>query len=144
MTAFIESLLPEKLPTYKDVKITEIEPTGYSEPTLANISDKVIEDETIKYNKLLMKTWFKVGIEFANGEIDNYLELSSREIAEKIRLPKSEKYVLNSYDSSDNYQKNIFNKRHDKALIIIEYCKIKNIHVVDSFYQRAGLERYKN
>lgn len=149
---FIQTYYSNALPSYHDVIIKEAKSIGYSEPILKEKEilkpiDKIKFDENFKFTHLIDKSWFITGINFAKGEIDKHIGLSSKKIAEKIGDTKSEKYILasiNNYDSSENYQKNIFNRRHTKAQQIIEYCIINKIPIVNSFFERSGLQRIKN
>lgn len=114
---------------------------------------KWLKSFALKLNKELKKNntkdpkesrlWFKVGILFANGDMDkllikhkvgtmaNYSAIAS-ELGDKSLRP----YISQSLSFSNSTDKNIFSKKA-KIDYIISYCKSKSITVVDSFYKRV-------
>ena len=107
-------------------------------------SELVINNNEVKGEEFPEKklNWFYVGLKFANGELEKYLTenvLSVPKIAKKIGDRKYSKYILcsiNNDSTINNFQKNIFCKRHNKANTIIKYCERNNISIVNEFYER--------
>jgi hypothetical protein len=93
----------------------------------------------------LKKYWFQVGLNFANGKIDEFLNNgidSAPQIAKELGDSRFQKYILASlknYNTSETFQKNIFNKGHEKAKQILRYCEMNNIKVVDTFHSRVKM-----
>lgn len=90
------------------------------------------------------KIWFKVGLLFANGKMDELLEYfndSVTKTAEHLEKPNYNKYILatkNNYTKT-NSDKNIYSKR-SKMIEIINYCKKNNIVVTEDFINRIPSE----
>lgn len=96
----------------------------------------------------LNKEWFKVGLKFANGEIENCLQngiVSAPKIAKKIGCPGGEKYILaslNNYSNGENRSKNIFHKSYDKVEILRNYFADKKIEP-GKFFNKKVVEGAK-
>ena len=82
--------------------------------------------------------WFKVGLLFANGEMDSLIEESKCEnipnfsaISRKLENMNCRPYISESYHSKNN-GKNIFLSK-SKVSYLEKYCKENNIPIVESF-----------
>ena len=82
--------------------------------------------------------WFKVGLLFANGEMDSLIEESKCEnipnfsaISRKLENINCRPYISESYYSKNN-RKNIFLSK-SKVSYLEKYCKENNIPIVESF-----------
>jgi hypothetical protein len=94
----------------------------------------------LEVNKDINKNWFKVGLAFADGRIDNLLSKHSRNYSAMARELGNESgfkpYISTSVANSRIFDKNIFsNEMHIQQ--IIEYCHSNNIIIVDSFHRRV-------
>ncbi|MDT8413646.1 MAG: hypothetical protein RQ875_14360 [Vicingaceae bacterium] len=98
-----------------------------------------------KYKKLI---WFKLGLLFATGKMNEYLNpnnttlkdnYSPSKIAKELGNESFEKYILatiNNYSlNNSNANKNIFNSR-DKMLKIINHCEINNL-AIDPYFKEC-------
>jgi len=92
--------------------------------------------------KVYERDWFKVGLLFANGEMDKLLEkyISCRKIAKEIGLENSRPYISESIANVINRKQNIFASQK-KVDSIIEYCIQNEIPIVKSFYERKKSTR---
>lgn len=93
------------------------------------------------YNDKTEENWFKVGILFANGEMDLLLEKHKNNIASNCSAISRElgntsfRNIISESKGLSKSNKNIFIDS-DKVQIILDYCKDHDITVVDTFYQR--------
>ncbi len=117
------------------------------------------ETDADKYdNSYQNKDWFKVGLKFANGELDELFEVSKikkiipnfSDIARQLGNKSFRPYLSESYNSrTGESNKNIF-ANEGKITKLLNYCKLNDIEVVASFYQRIEaknphfLKRYRN
>ena len=79
--------------------------------------------------------WFKIGLLFANGEMDELrvTHSSNRAIARSIGMPDSHPYISDSVANVPEGGKNIF--VNQKYLdVIINYCEENGIRIVETFY----------
>jgi hypothetical protein len=106
-------------------------------------NQKITIDNKKEPEKYIKYIWFKVGLEFAKGNIHEYLienksdfaeGYSSPEVARKLGNIKYDKYILASVHNYEN-DKNIF-KNKIKMERIIEYCTDNNINVADYFLSK--------
>ena len=104
---------------------------------LSNLNEDLGKDK-----KLLELKWFKVGLLFANGEMDSLFEKHksgdtpnftavARELGDKNLRP----YISESYSGTNETDKNIFINK-DKVEKILNYCKTNNINVLETFNER--------
>ncbi len=86
--------------------------------------------------KQISKIWFKIGLLFANGTMDE-LKITharnSRAIARSIGMPKAHPYIASSFANDSKSDKNIF-ANAKKLDAIINYCDENNIQIVQSFH----------
>lgn len=87
--------------------------------------------------------WFKVGKLFANGEMDSLLKKHSHynvpncsAISRELENASFRVYILESLNARNENNKNIFSCK-SKVSYIEDYCKNKNIPIVESFKKRA-------
>jgi len=100
-------------------------------------------DDTVA-NEIKEKPWFKVGLLFANGEIDTLKEkytvnnsTNCAAITKELGQPQFSKYILatiNNY-TENNKNKNIY-VNPDKLLKIYNHCIKNNIKMTESFLKR--------
>lgn len=87
-----------------------------------------------KYRPVEVNTiWFKIGLLFANGEMDKLIdkhESNFRAIAREIGMPNSRPYISDSING--NKSKNIFANK-SKVLFITDYCEKNEIPIVNTF-----------
>jgi hypothetical protein len=90
--------------------------------------------------------WFKVGLLFANGEMDSLIEESKDKnipnfsaISRKLKNMNFRPYISESYYSKNN-KKNIFLSK-PKVSYLEKYCKENNIPIVESF--KAYVKKHK-
>lgn len=94
--------------------------------------------------------WFKVGLLYANGEMDSLIKkqsvnnkLNFSEISRELGNESYRPYISESYNDSAKTDKNIFSIK-SKVSFIEHYCKNKNIPIVESFKNRQkGKKRYE-
>lgn len=86
--------------------------------------------------------WFKVGVQFAKGEMYDIIEQefkikgkSFREIAEDIEEPNYRQIISNSYLDNEKSDRNIFNS-YKKIKSIYEYCITNNIKIDERFLKK--------
>jgi hypothetical protein len=112
------------------------------------ITEKEKERNEIMQNRI----WFKVGLLFANGEMDALLinhkqgtNSNYTAIAKELGNKSFRPFISESYSDINDSDKNIFSNEK-KIIFIEEYCKRHNIPVVDSFKNRrilVGTKQYK-
>ena len=93
------------------------------------------------------KVWFQVGLKFANGEIyklvqkyESYQGPYYSKIERDIGIKNSRQYISASLLESKDNSKNIFGYS-DKIELIIEYCKLYNIQIHESFNKRINSKK---
>lgn len=105
-----------------------------------------------KEDKYLNEIWFKIGLLFAKGELDEYYNsnktgfkdgYSALKVANELKNEKFEKNILatiNNYSSNKSSgSKNIYNSQ-DKMNKIIKYCNENQISIDDYFLSRLPIE----
>ena len=100
----------------------------------------LLKNIQIKSTPKTETAWFKIGLLFANGEMDSLMTKyngNTRAISRKIGMPNSRPYISESVANSTTSFKNIFNAA-DKIELIINYCTGHNIPIVDSFFDKAN------
>ena len=102
------------------------------------VTDDVLDNSEDKTEFL----WFKVGLLFANGEMDSLIEESKYEnnpnfnsISKKLKNPSYRPFISESYLSKNN-RKNIFLDK-SKVSYLENYCEENNISIVESFKVRV-------
>jgi hypothetical protein len=93
----------------------------------------------LKEKDIKNKIWFKVGILFANGEIDRIISVQKdnsginfTKIAKDLGNTSYRPYLSESWSKANKGNKNIFSN-HGKLKLIYDYCNINNITMIDSF-----------
>ena len=90
--------------------------------------------------------WFKVGMLFANGEMDILIEKHSEgkgsvpnytAISEELGNASFIPYISETFSGANETDKNIFSKEK-KVKFILEYCENNSVPVVDSFTRRIN------
>jgi hypothetical protein len=101
------------------------------------MQNKTISDE-IKQSRI----WFKVGLLFANGEMDKLIDKHNKDntpnfsaIAKELGDFNFRPYISESISGTNNNDKNIFSNL-DKINFITAYCENNGIVIVDSFKMR--------
>jgi hypothetical protein len=109
--------------------------------------DDLIHKLKIKYNSLLIpentnnyqdEIWFKIGLLFATGEMENLLSKRNYNFTRTAKEEFGYKwtsyrpYISESYNNTTTSNKNIFSN-FNKLLKIQEHCQNKNIKITDSF-----------
>ncbi|OFY89647.1 MAG: hypothetical protein A3K10_09805 [Bacteroidetes bacterium RIFCSPLOWO2_12_FULL_31_6] len=97
-----------------------------------------IDSDEVKQSRI----WFKVGLHFANGEMDTLI-LKHRKgtmtnctaIASELGNKNFRPYISESINGTNENDKNIF-ANNEKTNFIIRYCESSSITVVDSFKNR--------
>lgn len=82
--------------------------------------------------------WFKIGLEFATGNMDKLLiehNNNSTAISRALNMIGSRPYISDSIANDSEGKKNIF-ASPDKTKAIISYCQYNGIDIVNSFYER--------
>lgn len=100
------------------------------------------EEDTSEQNKL----YFKVGLLFANGEMDRLIEkykengmTNCSAIAKELGNMSLRPYISESISGRNKNDKNIFANKKRLGLIL-EHCERKEIELVDSFIKRVKVE----
>ena len=108
------------------------------------LKDEDINDITAPKKNKEDTLWFKVGLLFANGKMDDILKKNSvngqpnfRETSRELKNLNYRPYISESYSGSNIKDKNIFSNI-EKVDFIINYCKNHNITVVQSFSDRVN------
>lgn len=119
-----------------EAEITSLEKVSITLPIVEK--NNPIDANEIKQNRI----WFKVGLLFANGEMDsliakhksgtmaNYTAIAN-ELGDKNFRP----YISETINAAHNNDKNIFSNQ-DKVAFIQSYCESNGITVVESFKNR--------
>lgn len=98
--------------------------------------EEIINSQKItKVKKKESTLWFKVGLLFASGQIDELIlkhDRNTTRIAEELGNTSYRPYISESISNTNKTDKNIFSSRN-KMLEIIEYCKSNQIPVLDTF-----------
>lgn len=118
----------------------------------SNSFDKSKFDQRIPEDKFTSTIWFKVGLLFAKGELNQYSNsnksgfkkgYSALKVAKELGNKSYEKYILatiNNYPSDNvNGDKNIYNSK-DKMDKIIVHCNENQVIVDDYFKSKLPLE----
>ena len=98
------------------------------EPISLNDSNEILQN----------RIWFKVGLHFANGDMDYLIKKHTKNcssIARELGNKNFRPYISESLSGTNINNKNIFSSEK-KTNSIISYCKSKGITVVDSFHER--------
>ena len=94
--------------------------------------------------------WFIVGLAFANGKMDELVEMSKKEknntvnflfITRKMGDDSHRPYISQSYANYKVTDKNIFSDL-SKINKIINHCKVNNIEIKDSFFKQVDERTY--
>ncbi|MDB0040611.1 hypothetical protein N9E81_00350 [Algibacter sp.] len=88
------------------------------------------------------KYWFKIGLLFATGEMDDLLKANDRnatKIAKELGEANLRPYISDSIGQNLNSDKNIFGSR-EKMSNIINYCKENKISIIPGFIKRLPSE----
>tara|TARA_R110000765_G_scaffold411358_2_gene510443 strand:+ start:1417 stop:2163 length:747 start_codon:yes stop_codon:yes gene_type:complete len=88
------------------------------------------------------KYWFKIGLSFATGEMDDLLKANHRnatKIAKKLGEANLRPYISDSIGQNLNSDKNIFSSR-DKMSKIMNFCKENNLPIIPDFIERLPSE----
>jgi hypothetical protein len=91
------------------------------------------------------RNWFKIGLLFANGEMDELIEkhkMNTTAIAREIGMLKSRPYISDSMSNFSNGVKNIFANAAQLAFIK-DHCEKNDIPIVDTFIVKANSVRKK-
>lgn len=90
--------------------------------------------------------WFKIGLLFANGKMDELLQKNNqiaRRVSEAIGLSKSRPYISDSCANTKTGAKNIFANKN-QIEFITKYCEENNIPIVPNFHRRVkGENQYE-
>ncbi len=96
-------------------------------------------------NAYKKKIWFRVGLMFANGEMQELLKqpkANPTNVAKKLNNMGYNKYILATHNnySKNNLDKNIYADPY-KLQMIYDHCKENNIDIVDDFLKhiKSGL-----
>lgn len=86
------------------------------------------------------RTWFKVGVLFATGEMDQLITKYNRNatrIANHLKAPHYNKYILGTMNDyrDNNLDKNVY-ANPEKMQMIMNHCKEQNIEVDQNFIAR--------
>ncbi len=82
--------------------------------------------------------WFKVGLLFANGEMDKHIsdfKSNSTQIANKLGNSNFRPFISESISGTNTSDKNIFSSKK-KMETIISYCKDNSITIMDHFLRK--------
>ncbi len=109
------------------------------------ILEKPLKNKLENNKKRTEENWFKVGILFATGKIDDLFikYTSARNISRELYGENAEGYrsIISSSRSKDHsYSKsnnNIY-RSYDKMSLIIEYCKKENKSITDDFIDKCN------
>ena len=122
------------------------------EGVITNVNVNSQKSESINNLKYKSQIWFKVGVLFANGEMNKYYNkgrtgfangYSAPKVAKEFGNTSYNKFILasiNNYDSDNqNGDKNIFNSK-DKMEKIIAHCKELSMPIDEYFLSRLPIE----
>ena len=123
-----------------EAEITSLKKEPITEPIIEPKSP--IDATEIKQNRI----WFKVGLLFANGEMDELKSkhtkgkvTNSTAIANELGNKNFRPYISESIYGTNQNDKNIF-ASNDKTTFITTYCENNGITVVDSFRSRIKIK----
>ena len=88
------------------------------------------------------KNWFKVGLLFATGEMDNLMKqfnMNATKVAQHLDSKSYRPYISESISNTNTTDKNIFSKP-EKLKIIYRHCIENDIPMVDSFKDKVPSE----
>lgn len=95
--------------------------------------------ESLKYEVIQKRLWFKIGLLFANGEMDNLIKkhkagtmTNCTAIALELGNRSFRPYISETINNINSSDKNIF-ASSEKMDLIMKYCEMKGIRVVESF-----------
>ena len=103
---------------------------------------KIKEPQQSKSNNNENMIWFKVGLLFATGEMNNLItkfNSNATQIAKDLQNINYRPYITESISKRHNNDKNIFSNRL-KMQSIIDYCNLHNIEVKDEFASHLPIE----
>lgn len=139
---WLESLIVKEEKTDNTVQKEEAEITSLKKEP---ITEPIVEPkEPIDANESKEKSlWFKVGLLFANGEMDALLlkhkqgsESNFTAIAKELGNINFRPYISESISGTNSWNKNIFSSQ-TKISFIKKYCESNNITMVESFENRT-------
>ena len=123
---------------------------SYSDPylkpfrkRLESVRSSIESDIANSPNKSDKPKWFRFGVLLATGEFGKFRkvnpELSANKIAEHFNLMDAIKYITATESgyprSNPNGYKNLWNKKAKDILMVINYCKSKNLTVTQKFLE---------
>ena len=120
---------------FLQTRIKEIE--NPSKPIIESFKSN--ETDTIKENK--DKDWFKVGVLFAKGKIPfdirGFNDVSYTQFAKNLGNDSFRPYISESVSGKNVKDKNIFSRKKEDLMEIINYCKFNEIEICQGFKDKC-------
>jgi hypothetical protein len=140
----INELIPQDEREFKELWLRDF--IKIISKIVANITEvtgiEIKENLSHFKNDFSDKYWFKIGLLFATGEMDDLLKANDRnatKIAKELGEANLRPYISDSIGQNLNSDKNIFGSR-EKMSNIINYCKENKISIIPGFIKRLPSE----